>query len=278
MSTSAFKNIGDSDEGRQGLGRPVWICILIAIVLLLGGGTLTWWDFVKTAAHPDWMHPGTSGDFWGGHVSAASTLAGTILLFGAILLQSRELSLQRRELEENRRVAEEQARALEKQSGELRKQNALTESRDELQHLLSVSDRINSIHTSLLAGVERRRDLYDHPPIGKDVVKWREAAEQDAANVSGPLLDEAFRVVVRRGRMDASVGQDRCRLMCSLCSWIPMKAFESRLRTIAAESRSPSESGGQGDGWLNDAIATCHQSRAIHNVEHTLKVSRESIF
>jgi hypothetical protein len=135
-----------SGRGLWSSERSMWACVLIAGGIFLGIVGLAAYDWWATTGHPDWESPGIRGDFFGGHLAAAAGIAGTVLFFGALMLQRRELQLQRRELEQGRKVAESQAQALRAQAGalqsqteELRLQNALAERRDEVQFVLSLA-------------------------------------------------------------------------------------------------------------------------------------------
>lgn len=114
----------------------VWVFVIFAGILLLAGIALTFYDFSETSTHIDWESPGIRGDFYGGHLAAASALAGTLLLFSAVLMQRNELKLQRIELSESRKVAAEQARALEEQVEVLQKQNTIVRRRNDFELII----------------------------------------------------------------------------------------------------------------------------------------------
>lgn len=119
----------------------VWGFVIFAGILLLAGIALTIYDGSETSTHIDWESPGIRGDFYGGHLAAASALAGTLLLFSAVLMQRNELKLQRIELSESRKVAAEQARALERQVEELQKQNKIVRRRNDCELIISLVDK-----------------------------------------------------------------------------------------------------------------------------------------
>lgn len=93
-------------------------------VMLLGFGVLGV-GIILIAHNWNALKPGVLGDFWGGHLGAASGLAGTFFFFAALLMQRKELELQRKELRESRQIAQKQATALEKQTQELNAQTGI---------------------------------------------------------------------------------------------------------------------------------------------------------
>lgn len=133
-----------SDNHKEQGNWNIRICVICAIVLLVCGIALTLYDFSETSSHSDWNNPGIRGDFYGGHLSAASALAGTLLLFSAVLMQSKELKLQRIELSESRKVATEQARALEEQVEVLQKQNTIVRRRNDYELIISLTEKTNN--------------------------------------------------------------------------------------------------------------------------------------
>lgn len=160
--------------------RSVKICIWLAVVLVVAGIGLLVFDLVQTKNSTDWGSPGIRGDFYGGHLAAASGLAGTLLFFAALLLQARELGFQREQLglqldefKQSREAAEQQTMMLGQQTGvlrqqtsELRTQNAnlkrqigLTESKDEIQLIMSIANEVKQIEREVDS--DPHRDLLD---------------------------------------------------------------------------------------------------------------------
>jgi hypothetical protein len=92
--------------------------------------------------------PGIRGDFWGGHLAAASGLAGAVLMFGALGLQRYELSLQREDLKvqqtefkKAREEAERQANAMEGQLAHAKRQAEAEEYAATLRLLMDIGER-----------------------------------------------------------------------------------------------------------------------------------------
>lgn len=140
----------------KGWGTAPWICIVLAVLFLAAGGYAAYRDRPGSSTKEAWGNAGARGDYWGGHFAAASGLAGTLILFAALLLQGKELKLQRKELRDSREVAEQQAEALDEQTDELKAQNdnlkrqiGLTENRDETQLIMSVASDVQRLEDTI---------------------------------------------------------------------------------------------------------------------------------
>ena len=194
------------DKENKGWGITVWIFIGLAVLFLAAGAYMAYRDWPGWSTSENWGDAGVRGDFWGGHLAAASGLAGTLILFAALLLQGNELRLQREELQESREIATQQAKALEKQTDELKAQNdnlklqiGLTESRDEIQLILSIANE-----------VQRLEHEFDSDPH-RDVLN-----REGPATREGPKLkslrrnqDRLVQFVVRRIVLQFEVNQSR---------------------------------------------------------------------
>ena len=128
-----------------------WAAVFVAIAILAVTVGVARVDYTETATGDSWTNPGIRGDFWGGHFAAGGALAGTLLLFAAVLMQRAELRLQREELRLQREemakariVAKQQAEALEEQRKELQLQNALARRRDSMQLIIALADKVNA--------------------------------------------------------------------------------------------------------------------------------------
>lgn len=93
-----------------------WIAaalVLIGLAVLSTGAVITLATMDDTiATQPanavDWEERGQHGDFWGGHIAATASLAGSFFFLAALLLQSQELGLQRREVARMAKVQKDQ--------------------------------------------------------------------------------------------------------------------------------------------------------------------------
>lgn len=130
--------------------RWAWIAIAVAVLCVVFGGVVTYYSYA--AAGGDWSQAGTRGDFWGGHASAATGFAGTLLLFAAFWFQRIELQLQRQELADGRIIALKQACALEEQKKELQIQNMMAGRRDDTDLVLRLA--ANAADCAIKSGVE----------------------------------------------------------------------------------------------------------------------------
>ncbi len=118
------------------------VSVFLAVAAIVGSFLWALHDMdVPVAEREAWSIHGTQGDFWGGYVGMGAGVAGTILFFSALVLQSSELKLQREELAESRKVAREQAAALKAQEEQLKRQNRLAQWRDEVQLIMSLAER-----------------------------------------------------------------------------------------------------------------------------------------
>ncbi len=88
-----MKGLAMSGEGTKSRRYPIVVLVLsitLAVIALAAGIFSASQDHAQAAS---WTERGARGDFWGGHIGAAATLAGAFLFFGALLLQSNELKL-----------------------------------------------------------------------------------------------------------------------------------------------------------------------------------------
>ncbi len=123
MPDEAVERRGMTSKGRWVVTITIVFAVATIVVALgLSSGSIR--PF-QTATQPiDWVALGTRGDFWGGHATLVSALAGVVLFFGALILQAIELA-------ETRNVAVSQAEALEAQQEELVKQVRVTTAQTE---------------------------------------------------------------------------------------------------------------------------------------------------
>ena len=88
--------------------------ITLGIASVVGGFALVYCDWPKDSE--SLADAGPRGDFWGGHIGAAASLAGTFFFVATLLLQTQELQAQRQELRETRAIAQGQEDALRRQN------------------------------------------------------------------------------------------------------------------------------------------------------------------
>ena len=90
------KSVAEKRAGWYTIAAFGFLGFMIVILLLDGYRT------------DDWAQRGSRGDFWGGHIAAGASVAGTLLFFAALTLQRVELEQQRTELSAMREVHEKQ--------------------------------------------------------------------------------------------------------------------------------------------------------------------------
>lgn len=121
-------------------GIAIFVLIVLGAASVGGGFVLVYRDWPTPSA--DWADAGTRGDFWGGHLGAAASLAGTFFFIATLLLQNQELQAQRRELRETREIAEGQEKAL-------RRQNEIADKTAVVSRILTLAEvRRNEIEAS----------------------------------------------------------------------------------------------------------------------------------
>ena len=74
----------DATEGDRSMPLLARIAIVGAVSMLIGGAVLIWVNWHAASADPGWQQPGILGDFWGGHIAAASALASALFMFAAL--------------------------------------------------------------------------------------------------------------------------------------------------------------------------------------------------
>ncbi|QDT90970.1 hypothetical protein [Gimesia algae] len=95
-----------------------WVCIVLAFILIIAG--FCWTFLYEMPSAPinkeAWQEGALRGDFWGGHLTAITSFAGTLLFLAGLLFQTSELKLQREDINLSRKISEKQATELEKQT------------------------------------------------------------------------------------------------------------------------------------------------------------------
>lgn len=83
----------DCDQmGQERSSGWVWIFVALAVASVVASALLTWDDWASTAGEQaNWDERGVRGDFWGGHIASGASLAGSFLLFAAIMFQRVDL-------------------------------------------------------------------------------------------------------------------------------------------------------------------------------------------
>ena len=100
-----------------------WLLIGFAFVVILVGIGLLIYNWPGESVE----QAGQRGDFFGGHLAAAGSLAGALLFFVAILLQRDELAAQRAELKLTREEMERARDVTTVQADELKKQTKIAQ-------------------------------------------------------------------------------------------------------------------------------------------------------
>lgn len=116
------------------LSGPAPFVVVAALIML----TAVCLAGAENQAESKVLEKAQKGDFWGGYLGVGAAAAGTLLFFGALLTQAKELKLQKKELEDSREVAKQQATALRAQTQELARQNAMQQDRNDVDWLMSV--------------------------------------------------------------------------------------------------------------------------------------------
>lgn len=101
-----------------------WVCCVLGILVLIGGIIFTF--FFELQATTKWDERALRGDFWGGHIGAISSIAGSFLFFAAILFQARELHLQRDQLRLQRKEMKQAMGIYQKQAAQLEEQTRIS--------------------------------------------------------------------------------------------------------------------------------------------------------
>lgn len=115
-----------SEQTHDGVpNMPAWMAWAFVLSVIAGSAAILG-TFVLIAidlrSGSTWQERGTMGDFYGGHIAAGGSLAGTFFFVAALLMQGRELNLQRQELAASRREMIESRKAYEAQEVQLRRQ------------------------------------------------------------------------------------------------------------------------------------------------------------
>lgn len=167
-----------------------WIFIILAFVLIIGGiRWTTYTDMPLTEENTiDWKEGALRGDYWGGHLTAVTSFAGTLLFVAGLLFQTSELKLQREDISLSREVSKKQVTELEKQTRIAKHQsivtqiieianycntlrievNVLIDEVDAIADQLNHIKRIDSLKQRILACNTSHRMLLENEVLSKD--------------------------------------------------------------------------------------------------------------
>jgi len=119
-----------------------WMLAAVVIVLIVGL-VLVAIDFANA---DNWTERGQRGDFWGGHIAAAGSMASVILLILTVAMQRVELHRQLEELEANRKEMEAGRQVHMSQRKQLERQAIIAEKSAQQIHIFDVLERRQSIY------------------------------------------------------------------------------------------------------------------------------------
>lgn len=126
--------------------------LAVALLIALGAAWLLWHDRPATAA--DWGLAAQRGDYWSGHLAAATSLISAVLFFVAIMLQKEELQSQREELALTREEMKQARAVSETQAQQLKRQTEIAEHSALVNGILEVIS-LRSRFEGELAGLRR---------------------------------------------------------------------------------------------------------------------------
>lgn len=114
-----------------------WTFCVLGFLALMSGAIFTFaFEFRDTT---DWAQLGQRGDFYGGHIGATSSLAGSLLLFAAILFQARELQLQREQLKLQSEEMRQAIDIYEKQAAQIKEQTHIAQQQSVFSQILELA-------------------------------------------------------------------------------------------------------------------------------------------
>lgn len=127
-----------------------FVFIVLGFAVIGLGVYLAQHDFHAVTSNDAWAERGVRGDFWGGHISGAASLASAAFFVAALLLQGKELALQREELEKMRTFSEAQLRLLEETSESAKKEAAFLRATRMAEYRHRLAARVDAIEHGFL--------------------------------------------------------------------------------------------------------------------------------
>lgn len=183
--------------------RIAWISLVLAILSLAASIYLTYTDrAIMSDGQEAIANAGARGDFWGGHIGAGASLAGTFFFFSALMLQQEELRAQRQELKAAREIASRQEKTL-------RRQNEIAEKNATVSRLFTLRDERDRFYADLRECAKIRRDGTEVRDV--NARRYRSAYPRFAAVewIMQDLLDRPFFDKDERSHLIILLGMSR---------------------------------------------------------------------
>lgn len=258
-----------NEKARDEKPFPVWVIVLLATMGFVLACCVGWWAWsVLVEVNQEtgevnyhWTDLGASGDYLAGWVAAATGLAGTILFFGALLVQRRELRIQHRQLREYREVAAEQKDAMRAQVAQMERQGKYLDTQAEAlrdqARTQEVQAELAKEHLGLskkhAVVFERQADLAGRQlsELKKHYHLIHEEGERQCLlklvdnmgrlryeqQPSGFLVTVALNRIVHLANDDKKFGVESIALFAGLCYWVQSQELKLELRRVIERSK-----------------------------------------